>query len=189
MNLRGSRTVRLPGAKGLAALLAGICLTGCISDSKYDMARDDTPRAQLLNVAFPPAPLQAALSAPAVRAPARAKPAAEPEPAPAVPRKRVAVPPPEEDDEAEEALAADEAIERDDEGQEAAEGNGKLPQEIVEATKLRDILTFFIETEETKDAAELTALCEANKESIPLLGRIANIGERVERTLQVMVLD
>ena len=62
MSFRGSRTVHLPGGKGLAALLAGICLTGCISDSKYDMARDDTPRAQLLNVAFPPAPLQAALT-------------------------------------------------------------------------------------------------------------------------------
>ena len=102
-----------------------------------------------------------------------------------MPRKRVAVPPPEEDDEADQDGAVAEA----EAPEEAAEGNGKLPQEIVEATKLRDILTFFIETEETKDAAELTALCEANKESIPLLGRIANIGERVERTLQVMVLD
>ena len=56
------RTVRSLGWKRPAALLAGLCLAGCVSATKYKMARDDTPRAQLLNVAFPSAPLQAALT-------------------------------------------------------------------------------------------------------------------------------
>jgi hypothetical protein len=62
MNFRGLHPVRSAGSKYLAVLLAGACLTGCISDTKYDKARDDTPPAQLLNVAFPPAPVQAALT-------------------------------------------------------------------------------------------------------------------------------
>ena len=56
------RTVRSLGWKRPAALLAGLCLAGCVSATKCKMARDDTPRAQLLNVAFPSAPLQAALT-------------------------------------------------------------------------------------------------------------------------------
>ncbi len=63
MHAASSRTIVPLGWPRPAALLAGLCLAGCISASKYKMARVDTPHAQLLNVAFPSAPLQATLTA------------------------------------------------------------------------------------------------------------------------------
>jgi len=62
MDPAGTRTVCPLAWRRPAALLAGLCLAGCVSATKYKMARDDTPRAQLLNVAFPSAPLQATLT-------------------------------------------------------------------------------------------------------------------------------
>ena len=47
-----------PGFAGLLLLL----LAGCVSAGKYQEARADTPPAQLLNVPFPAAPLQATLN-------------------------------------------------------------------------------------------------------------------------------
>lgn len=46
-----------------AALLCVVELTGCVSASKYRMARDDAPPAELLNVPFPAAPVQVTLTA------------------------------------------------------------------------------------------------------------------------------
>lgn len=63
MNTTGTRLVRPFAWRRPAVLLAGLCLAGCVSATKYKMARDGTPRAQLLNVAFPSAPLHAALTA------------------------------------------------------------------------------------------------------------------------------
>jgi len=58
-----SPTVHRHAWKPLALiLLAGPGLAGCISAPKYKMAREDTPRAQLLNIGFPAAPLQATLT-------------------------------------------------------------------------------------------------------------------------------
>jgi hypothetical protein len=62
METAGTRTVCSIGWRRPAALLAGLCLAGCVSSTRYKMARDDTPRAQLLNVAFPSALLQATLT-------------------------------------------------------------------------------------------------------------------------------
>lgn len=63
MHTTGTHIVRLFAWRRLAVLLAGLCLASCVSATKYKMARGDTPRAQLLNVAFPSASLQATLTA------------------------------------------------------------------------------------------------------------------------------
>lgn len=46
---------------GLAVLML-LSFAGCISADKYRIARADTPRAGLLNIAFPPSPLQSTLT-------------------------------------------------------------------------------------------------------------------------------
>lgn len=46
---------------GLAVLIL-VPFAGCVSAGKYRAARPDTPRAQMLNIAFPPAPLQSTLA-------------------------------------------------------------------------------------------------------------------------------
>jgi hypothetical protein len=63
MDLARTRLVCASGWRLLATLLASLCLAGCVSATKYKMAGDDTPRAQLLQVDFPAAPLQATLTA------------------------------------------------------------------------------------------------------------------------------
>ena len=70
----------------------------------------------------------------------------------------------------------------------AAKANGKAseaPPELVNARKLRDILAYFMKAGITdKDA--LVAECEKVRVSVPILARIANLDERVGRTLEVM---
>ena len=125
---------------------------------------------------------KAALSAPATRT------APTPESAPAVPRKRVAVPPPEEDEEREaivvESESTDAAVDQD---------GVVISEEIMGATMLRGVLTCLIQEaadngEERPSAEQLTEWCVAHKELVPVLSRINGevLGERVARTLQVM---
>ena len=51
-------------------------------------------------------------------------------------------------------------------------------------TKLRDVLQLLLDS--GMSAGDLTAYLESVRDQVPLLTRIANIGERVSRTLSVM---
>lgn len=59
------------------------------------------------------------------------------------------------------------------------------PEEVLNATSLRAILGY-LTTHGVSALAELQATCLAWRDQVPVLGRISNLDERVERTLGVM---
>lgn len=67
----------------------------------------------------------------------------------------------------------------------APPADGAVPSELLSARKLRDVLAYFIE-QGTTDEDGLVSECERMKGQVPVLGRIANLNERVKRTLEVM---
>lgn len=125
---------------------------------------------------------------------------APPPPEPPPPPRRVTVPEKGEDPDAdydpdEDPNDADAEGEDADGGDEAevevaADSPPELPEKIVNAAKLQDVLRYFIanNTGGEKDQAALLALCEQSRDAIPMLGRIKPelLGERIGRTLQIM---
>lgn len=60
--------------------------------------------------------------------------------------------------------------------------DGELPQEIIEAKRLKDVLVF-LQDRGFRTAPQLTAACEQLKGRVGCLSKIHNMGERVELAL------
>lgn len=106
-------------------------------------------------------------------------------PFPETPKAKVKAKPAPEPEEEEDA---------DDEEEEApkpkakASANGKekpLPEAILNARKLRDVLAFMMDKGIT-DPEDLKAECARIKDRVPALQRIADLDSRIDRTLEVM---
>lgn len=64
-------------------------------------------------------------------------------------------------------------------------GDGAVPEELVTAKRMKDVLVFLQERgHHTEDS--LATACEKLKERVPVLSRVENIPDRVKRTLEVM---
>lgn len=124
---------------------------------------------------------------------ANAKDKAEPKAATSLPKVNVAVPKKAaaakgkaeavEEEEEEEDEEEEEGEEEEEEEEEDGDG---LPEEVVNAKKLRDVLEYLMDAEDITDPKKLKKRCNELKGEIPLLQRIADLDGRVDRTLEVM---
>lgn len=92
--------------------------------------------------------------------------------------KRKAAPPPADEEEDEEEESEDEEEEAEDD---------EIPEEIMEAKKLRDVLRE-LQAQGIKDQDDLKAECKRIQARVPVLSRIGNLEDRITRTLEVMEL-
>ncbi len=67
-------------------------------------------------------------------------------------------------------------------------GEGSLPEEVVTAVRVRQVLNYLMD-KGFKDEAAIVAWCADNKDDVPVLSRIANLDERIKRTLSVMQIE
>lgn len=112
-------------------------------------------------------------------------PAPEPEPKPE-PQKPVPAPTPASEPEpAQDEDEERKAIQEEPPARPVRSGNG-LPQEVAKATKLRDIVRYLQSAGKTND--EVVAQIVEWKDSLPMLGKVANIEERVRRTIEMVEL-
>lgn len=79
---------------------------------------------------------------------------------------------------------AEEEAEEQEEAEDAAEEE-EIPNELVGAKKLRDVVVYLMDNGFT-DRDDLVAECERLKDAVPVLGRISDIPSRVDRTIEVL---
>jgi hypothetical protein len=58
-----------------------------------------------------------------------------------------------------------------------------FPDEVIQATRMRPVVEYFHNSRGLRTVEEITAACEAAREQIPILGKVQNMQDRVERTL------
>jgi hypothetical protein len=105
-------------------------------------------------------------------------------PAPAVPAAPPPQPAPEEAPEpaAAKATLPTSAPPHDVVGKVASNGDGKLPESVRQANKLKDVVVWLMDRG-ISGAEAIAAECEKMRPEVPMLGRITNLPERVARAL------
>ena len=93
----------------------------------------------------------------------------------------------EEDSEEEEGDSEAEEAEEEEEADEIDESqiDPKILKKLKEAKKLKDVLQVLVD-EGITEADDLKREAHRLKSIVPVLGRIENIDERVERTIEIM---